>query len=248
VLLIAIGLIWLKRDRLGPWTAENRTGLAMLVFSTFCFLAAMWADIDFLKPIAATAIGLCAAWYVAGPSVARVLAGPLGLLLFVVPWPTTLVARLAFPLQLVSSAYAGQLAGMLGLPIVRDGVNLAVMPDLHRAPVYEVVVAQECSGLTSIIVLLTIGYLIAYLTPIRTYLRAILLVSVIPLALILNAVRLTAILCIGTWYSHSLAMWVHNHEEPVLVFFTTLCVIGIRRYLIDVDSRLAGDVIGGAEQ
>ena len=145
-----------------------------------------------------------------------------------IPWPTVLIDRLAFPLQLMSSAYAALLAGMLGIPIHRDGVNLAVMPGMDAPPVYAMVVAQACSGLTSLLVLLALGYLIAYHTPVRWAWKALLLGAVIPLTLCANAIRLTIILIAGAHHNPGLAKWIHDHEGPVLIFGCSLALTALR--------------------
>lgn len=228
---IAAGLLWMRRDQLRNWQSAAWPGLAVLALSSLFFIASVWADIDFLRPLSLIAMMAGAVWYLGGRAILASI-GALGFLVFMIPWPTTFVAYLAFPMQLASSAYAAQMAGMLGLPIERNGVNLSVVPNLHGPPIYSIIVAQACSGLTSVIVLLALAYLIAYHTRVNLAWRAALLVSVIPMALILNTVRLTVVLLAGAHYSAAAAQWIHDHEEPVLVFFCSLGLIGLRSLLI----------------
>ena len=164
-----------------------------------------------------------------------------------IPWPSTLTGALAFPLQLISSAYAAQLAGMLGIPILRDGVQLAVVPNLNAPPVYSIIVAQACSGLTSMSVLLALGYLIAYFTPARLGWRAALVVVVVPLTVLLNAIRLTMVLVAGANHRPALAQWVHDHEQPVLVFLCSLGLLGLRHLLLQWLASRANHKIGSQE-
>jgi len=230
--LIAAGLLWSRRKYLREWSAASGAGLAALCVTTLLFVVAVWADIYFLKPL--MLIGMLGAgiWFVGGKQTARIALGPLGFLIFMIPWPTTITERLAFPLQLTSSAYAGTLGGMIGIPIVRSGVHLHVMPDLHAPPVYSIIVARQCSGLTSLMVLLALGYLIAYSTPVKVGWRALLVASIVPVALFANSLRLTLILAAGAYHSVSLARWVHDHEAPVLIFFCSLGLLGLRQGLL----------------
>lgn len=230
--LIAGALLWMRRDQLKGWNAAAAPGLIALVLSTLMYIGAVWADLDFLRPLSLVAMACAAVWFLGGWQALAVSIGGLGFLVFMIPWPTTLVASLAFPMQLASSAYAAQMAGMLGLPIERQGVNLAVVPGLQGHPIYSIVVAQACSGLTSVIVLLALAYLIAYHTRVSLLWRAALLVSVVPMALLLNAVRLTAVLVAGAHSGAATAQWIHDHEEPVLVFFCSLGLIGLRGVLL----------------
>ena len=132
ICLLAVGHLWQRRDRLRTRRAASTAGLACLVLSALVHVAAVWADVDFLKPLALIGVGAGIIWFLGGAPAARAAAGALGLLVFTVPWPTTVTERLAFPMQMLSSSYAVQLAGMLGLPVVRDGVNIAVMPPPTR--------------------------------------------------------------------------------------------------------------------
>jgi exosortase len=181
-----------------------------------------------------------AVWYFGGYRALGVAAGALGFLVFMIPWPTTLVERLAFPLQLTSSAYAALLGGLLGLPIVRDGVHLHVVPNPDAAPVYSVLVAKQCSGLTSLMVLLALGYLIAYHTRAGLGWRALLLALVVPLALFGNAIRITFVLLAGTYHSAALAQWVHDHESYVLIVLCCMGLLGLRHAILSWTGRPHG--------
>ena len=229
---IVLFLLWQRRAALREWSGASPWGAALLGLSVLLYAAADRADVEFMKPLSLIGItfGLC--WFLGGGSNLGSAAGALGFLLFTIPWPTTLVGRLQLPLQLASSAYAAMFAGVLGIPVHRDGVTLSVVPDPARPPTYEILVAQECSGLTSLIVLVALGYLIAYFTPVHWAKRALLFLITIPLALVMNAVRLTFILITGARHGAAVAQWVHDHEQPVLVFFCTLGLMGVRALML----------------
>lgn len=230
--VITAGMLWSRRKYLREWSAASGAGLAAFCLATLAFVVAVWADIYFLKPL--MLIGMLGAgiWFLGGRQTARIALGPLGFLIFMIPWPTTITERLAFPLQLTSSAYAATLGGMIGIPIIRSGVHLHVVPNLHAPPVYSIIVARQCSGLTSLMVLLALGYLIAYHTPVKIGWRALLVASIVPVALFANSLRLTLILAAGAYHSAGLAKWVHDHEAPVLIFFCSLGLLGLRQGLL----------------
>ena len=232
--LLAIGLLWQKRERLQDWSNACPNGLFILATSALLYVGAVWADIEALKPLMLIGMLVGIVQFLGGLRNLGTVIGALGLLLFTIPWPTTLIGRLQFPLQLLSSTYAGMFAGIFGLPIERDGVSLAVVPDPTQPPIYRIVVAQQCSGLTSLMVLLALGYLIAYHTPIKLWGRILLFLITIPLALFANAVRLTFVLIAGANHGASVAMWVHDHEQPILVFFCTVGLVVLRHILLQV--------------
>jgi exosortase len=230
--LIAAVLIWMRRDCLPPWDRAYRPGLATIIVCGLFYTGASWLDIVFVKLLALLGISAGVIMFLGGPKAIAAAAPAVGFLLFMIPWPTSLTERLSFPLQLASTAYAAQFAGMLGLPIVRHGVELAVTPRTGAPPVFAIIVASPCSGLTSLMVLLALGYLVASQTPVNGAWRMFLVAAVVPLALITNALRLTLVLLAGTYHSASVAQWVHDHEQPVLLTFCTIGLMGLRRLML----------------
>ena len=208
----------------------------MLLATVFYFLA-VFADVDFLKPLSLIGMMLGGVLFLGGTESFKTCVGPLGFLVFMIPWPTLIQDHLGLPLQLISSAYAALFAGMLGVPIHREGVQIFVQPDLNASPVYAMVVAQQCSGLTSMTVLLALTYFMAYLTPVKMSLRILMVGAVIPLAIITNSTRLTIILLFGAHGNVILAKWVHDHEGPVLIFFCSIALMGLRHFLITRSSQ-----------
>jgi exosortase/archaeosortase family protein len=81
-------------------------------------------------------------------------------------------------------------------------------------------------------VLLALGYLIAYHTEVKLGWRALMVALIIPLTLFTNAVRLTFILLAGAHSSAALAQWIHDHEGPVLIFFCSVGLMAFRHSLL----------------
>jgi len=224
IVLLAGWLVWGRKAELREWNAASGWGLALAALSGLVHVASVFADLEFFKALSLLGLAAGAVWFLGGWKNLNAVVGALGLLAFTIPWPTTVVERLAFPLQITSSAYAALFGGLMGLPIVREGVHLFVVPDPAKDPVYSVIVARQCSGLTSLMVLLALGYLIAYHTPVKLGWRALMLGLVVPITLFNNALRITLILVAGTYWGKGVATWVHDNEAPVLVF---LCSIGL---------------------
>jgi exosortase len=230
--IIVAGLLWVRRDRLGSWNAAASPGLLCVALTGLFYIAAVWVDVDFLKPLALIGMTIGGIWFLGGKETMRACVGPLSFLVFMIPWPTTLSDHLAFPMQLASSTYAALLAGIAGVPIHREGVQLYVAPNLGGKPIYSIIVAQQCSGMTSMMVLLAVGYLIAYHTPIKWGWRASMVAFCIPLTVVSNSLRLAIILFAGAHHGAALAKWIHDHEGPVLIFFCSLGLTGARYLLL----------------
>src|SRR5438105_1943027 len=64
--LIVVGLLWMKRERLRDWNAADWRGLLGVVFTTFIYLVAVFADVDFLKPLSLIGLALSGIWFLGG--------------------------------------------------------------------------------------------------------------------------------------------------------------------------------------
>jgi len=124
-----------------------------------------------------------------GRQVFRVLAFPLLFLFLMVPLPQSLVNVVAFPLQLVAADLAMTFLDLLHIPALREG-NII---HLARADLF---VAEACSGLRSLMALITLGVVFAYFFRRTLGERIVIVLSAIPVAIVVNAFRvgLTGIL------------------------------------------------------
>lgn len=125
-----------------------------------------------------------------GRQVFRILAFPLLFLFLMVPLPQSLVNVVAFPLQLIAARAAVESLHLLGIPALLEGniIHLANAPSLF--------VEEACSGLRSLMALLTLGVVFAYFFRKSLVERLVLVASTIPIAILVNAIRvaLTGIL------------------------------------------------------
>ena len=120
-----------------------------------------------------------------GKQVFRILLFPMVFLFLMVPLPQTLVNIIAFPLQLIAANWAVSTLHEIGIPVYLEG-NI-----IHLART-ELFVAQACSGLRSLMALLTLGVVFAqFFRPGKPAQQALLVVSTIPIAIFVNAVRVT---------------------------------------------------------
>jgi exosortase len=113
----------------------------------------------------------------------QVMRFPLLFLAFMVPLPYILFYRIAFPLQLLSASLSAGFLDFLGMPLVRTG-NI-----IHLSST-SIDVVTACSGLRSLLSLITFGVLAAGLFPMRSPLRVLLVLLAVPIALLANALRI----------------------------------------------------------
>ena len=119
-----------------------------------------------------------------GRQVFRILAFPLFFLFLMVPLPQSLVNVVAFPLQLTAADWAVDLLYYLRIPALREG-NIIHLPNTT------LFVAEACSGLRSLMALVTLGVVFAYFFRKSWGERILIVLSAIPIAIIVNALRVT---------------------------------------------------------
>ena len=121
-------------------------------------------------------------WTVGGPPVLRKLAFPLFLLFFMVPIPTVVYNSLTFPLQILATRIAA--AGLLtiGIPVMREG-------NILDLPTQQLSVVEACSGIRSLLSLTFLSLVYGYFFEKRIWLRVVLFLATIPVALTANAGR-----------------------------------------------------------
>jgi len=111
---------------------------------------------------------------------------PAAYLLFAVPLPALVYIPLSARLQMVSSVLAGATLDLLGVPALREG-NIITLPN------NQLEVIEACSGIHSLFALLAVATLAGYLLRSRNSQRLLIALSAIPLAILLNAARITVL-------------------------------------------------------
>jgi exosortase len=113
----------------------------------------------------------------------RALAFPLGFLLLMIPWPAIIYAQTTLPLELLSSHWAALALRVAHVPVLREG-NLLILPN------YTLQVVVACSGIRSIVSLLTLAIAYGYLAEKRIWARLFLVAAMIPIAIVSNSFRI----------------------------------------------------------
>jgi exosortase len=116
----------------------------------------------------------------------RFVAFPLYYLLFMIPVPAQLYSMATLPLQLFVTRASGAIGSLMHIPIYVEG-NLINLP----GRVLEIV--EACSGLRSMMSLLALSAVFGFYSLRTPWKRSVLFLSGIPIAIIINIVRILAI-------------------------------------------------------
>lgn len=187
-------------------------GLATLALSLLAYVLGHSQGILGLEAL--SQVGVLAALVMCFKGVAglRLMALPLGFMLFAVPLPGILVQTLTMPLKAAVSACAEWLLHGIGYPVGRTGVMLVIGQ-------YQLLVADACAGLNSMFTLEALGFLWMSLRPRSTPARdALLALVILPISFIANVVRVMVLVLI-TYHLGDAAGQGFAHDFSGIVLF-----------------------------
>lgn len=159
-------------------------------------------------------IGLIA--FLHGWRMVRVLAFPLATLLLMIPLPTIIYNEIVFPLQLLASKIAaGCLEQTQIIPVLREG-NVLILPNARLE------VVEACSGIRSLVSLVTLAAIYGYFAERRRWVRIVLVLLMLPVAVLANSVRvLFTALSSQIWGAAAIEGWRHELSGLMLFLFAT---------------------------
>lgn len=172
--------------------------------------------------------------FLAGRITLHFLALPLGYLLLAIPIPALVQNHVVLPLQLVASSLSAAVLQMLGVVVFREG-NL-----LHLGNT-TLEVAQACSGIRSLMSLVALAIAYGYLARSRPWLRIVLVVLMLPVAVISNALRVVGTGIASYAFSPELADGFFHTFSGLLIFLTALVMMLVCDWLL---RRLAQGIHG----
>jgi exosortase len=202
---IALYFVWERRDRLRAAAFKPSVlGLIVVVGSIGVLMAGVLGAELFLTRISLIGVIAGAVLFVGGWQHLRILAFPIAFLLLMVPLPAIVFNQIAFPLQLLASRAGEAGISAFGIPVLREG-NVIVLANTTLE------VAEACSGIRSLISLLTLGIVFGYFTDRRISVRTAIALATIPVAVMTNGLRVAGT-GIGAHYYGAAAAEGFFHE------------------------------------
>jgi exosortase len=172
-------------------------------------------------------LSICGAVLILGGTAwLRAWAFPLLLALFALPKLAIVYNQTTLPLQLLASRMAAGFLTIAGVGVIREGNILDVAG--HRISVVE-----ACDGIRYLLPLAFMALVFGYVTGSKPWLRGVLLVTAVPIALVANAVRVAAA---GYW--PALAGGTPHTASGWVIFVACLAVlVPVHRFLDALEDR-----------
>jgi exosortase len=221
-LLLAPVAGWLAWKKGWVGVAHPSAGLGLLILvgavllRTVSELAAELFTMRF--SMVAAAVGLVV--YYRGVRQALAWWLPFVLLALAIPLPELVTSTIALPLQFRASRMGAALLEWRQVPVRLTG-NVIEIPG-HR-----LFVTEACSGLRSLTALLSIGFLMGGLWLTRFWSRALLIVLAIPIAVVINGVRVFLTGFLVYFVDPKMGEGFMHMTEGWLLFLVSLVLIGV---------------------
>ena len=145
----------------------------------------------------------------------RALLFPWAVLFLMIPLPAIILNQIAFPLQFEASRLASGLLALFGVPVLREG-NIIKLPSLTLD------VVQACSGLRSLVSLITFAAMYGYFFERRTWRRLLLILAAIPIAVVANGIRIMGSGFLGQYWDPDKAQGFFHLFSGWLIFLLSL--------------------------
>ncbi len=220
IIPIAFYFIWERRAKLKEATRKPSSwGLVILLGSMALLLAGVLGSELFLTRISILGTIAGATLFLYGWNHLKILVLPIAFLLLMIPIPAIIFNQIAFPLQLLASRFGEMALMACQVPVLREGnvINLANT---------SLEVAEACSGIRSLISLLTLGIVYGYFIDSRIWIRMILIFGTIPIAIAANGIRVAGTGLAAHFYGpeaaqgffHSFSGWIIFIAAFIMMF------------------------------
>jgi exosortase len=241
-------ILWAERDRFAG--VEKRPRVVWGAAATVVALLALWIGTAgaelFTQRMSLVLLLSGLVVYFWGWRLLRAVLVPLLLLALAVPVPAIVFNKVAFPLQLFASRCAVWAMRLFDIPVLREGNVIELYP-LGSQTTKRLEVVEACSGIRSLMTLVTLAVVFAYFTSpsdddgkggsrlarYRT-LRAVLIVlAAVPIAIITNAARVSGTGVLARFYGTQVADGFFHEFSGWVIYIAAFLLLFAFGWLID---------------
>lgn len=223
--LLAGVMLWHKRRvlRATPVRVFN-PALLLLVASLTLFVVASKSDMQAVMSTTFLLSLIFSIWFVTGTAFVRAAGFPLFFLFLMAPLPGPLLNDATLGLQRLSTTGAAILLKLIGFAPQVQGNVLNLGNFLMEVDV-------PCSGFKLLLCLLTFGAAFAYLSDTTRVRQIALFAAVLPLSLVLNAIRITLFGVVGECLGASAAHVFHDWSGFIMLGLCMAALLGLAKGL-----------------
>ena len=209
---ISVGLIVWRRAAIRRSVGRGaNTGLLLALPSLAIYLLAHRIELHALGGLMVPPLLIGATVYLVGWNTGREIAFPLAFLAFGLGVFRGLLDSVGFVLQEITAYGASLLAHGVGIPVIRDGLILS-------SDTFAFVVAEPCSGMSSLVSLLALGALWTHVAKGPLPARLVVIASILPLVVVANSTRVALVLVVASWFGQDAALGFFHSVSSLILF------------------------------
>ena len=227
--IVSFYFVYERRKQLSVLSpSSNWLGLGLIIFGIALLLLGNLATEYFTMRFSMLVVFGGVILFLLGKEFFKALLLPIAFLIFMIPIPSILMDRITFPMQLFASKVAANTLYLVGIPILREG-NVMLLANTSLE------VAEACSGIRSLISLLALSVVFAYLSQRVTWKRVVLVLSTFPIAIIANAARVSGTGILAHYYGDKVAQgFFHGFSGWILFVIAFVCLFVVGAFLSKV--------------
>jgi exosortase len=224
--LLSAYLAWERREALATLPAKpSWWGLAVMLGAVGILLLGTFGSELFLSRSSFIFLLAGLIIFLLGWSHFRALIFPWAFLFLMVPIPTLILNEITLPLQFLASNLGSSLLRLVGVPVLREG-------NVIQLPAITLEVVEACSGIRSLVSLITLAIIYCYLLEKDKAIRVLLVVSAVPIAIAANALRIMGTGLAGSYWSPDKAEgFFHEFSGWVIFVLSLLMLFTVHRLL-----------------
>lgn len=216
--IVSLFLICRRWKEFKPDSDSNIFGLFLAGLGLLIHLIALRWGVNFISGFALIMFlfGLFLSLW--GNEATRKSAFALFFLFFMIPLPKVMIISASFRLKIISAQLAAAIVNAFGISAFRMG-------SIVKLPNTSLTIGEPCSGLRSLISLLALGTLYAYLSDLSRIRKFFLFLSTIPIAIVVNVIRIVMLLLVAYVYGAETAIGKFHDFSGFLLFAMALLAL-----------------------
>lgn len=223
---VALYLAWERRARFqAAETRPSAFGLVVVAASLLLLMAGILGSELFTTRVSIVGTLIGVMLFLFGWGRLRVLAFPIAFLLLMIPIPSIIFNQIAFPLQIFASRVGESALELSNIPVLREG-NVLILANTTLE------VAEACSGIRSLVSLITLAIVFGYFSDTRPWVRTVIAVSAVPIAVLTNGARVAGTGIAAYYYGAAAAEGFIHEFAGWLVFVAAFALLALVQQLI----------------
>jgi len=158
--------------------------------------------------------------FIYGPKITRSVSFPILYLLLLVPPPLGVLDAITIPMRQWTTMLSVAALKGLNYPVLRDGLMISIGG-------HEIYMGPACSGFRSLITMISLGIVYAYVNKGSAKTKLALVTAIVPLALLGNLIRVMGVCMVTFHFGESTGHTFHDASGFIIFLVLILGLMGI---------------------